>query len=69
MRRPLLYGALLVLYLLHQDLWWWDDAGLVLGLPVGLLYHILYCLAAALLMGALVKWAWPAPEEKSGGAP
>ena len=65
MGRPILYGVLLLFYLLHSDLWWWDDASLVLGVPIGLLYHIGYCLAAALLMAGLVKWAWPAHLERS----
>lgn len=51
--------ALLGLYLLHNDLWLWHDGRLVAGLPVGLLYHVLYCVVAALLMAALVRWAWP----------
>ena len=59
--RRLLYLGLLVLYLLHNDLWLWDDARLVLGLPIGLLYHIGFCLAAAVLMTLLVQFAWP-PE-------
>ena len=41
-------------YLLHNDLWLWHDARLVLGLPVGLVYHLAYCLAAAALMGLLL---------------
>ncbi|MDP6700518.1 MAG: hypothetical protein QGH25_12780 [Candidatus Latescibacteria bacterium] len=67
--RRLLYLGLFVLYLLHNDLWLWDDAGLVLGLPVGLLYHMAYCLAATGLMTLLVNYAWPseldAEEERS----
>lgn len=57
--RGLLYGALFVLYLLHNDLWFWNDARLVLGLPVGLLYHIGFCIAASFLMWGLVTNAWP----------
>lgn len=63
----ILYAALVLLYLLHNDLWLWDDGRIVAGLPVGLLYHLLYCLAAALLMGALVRWAWPAGLDDDGG--
>jgi hypothetical protein len=55
----ILYAALLALYLLHNDLWFWNDARLVMGIPVGLFYHILYCIAAAVLMVLLVKYAWP----------
>jgi len=51
----LLYCLLVLLFLLHNDFWLWETPWLVLGLPVGLLYHIGFCLAAALLMAAFVK--------------
>ncbi|MFN7918605.1 MAG: DUF3311 domain-containing protein [Bryobacteraceae bacterium] len=53
--------AIAALYVLHQDSWFWRDARpLAFGfLPIGLAYHALYTLAAALLMAALVRWAWP----------
>ena len=57
--RHLLYLSLAILYILHNDLWLWDDPSLVLGLPVGLLYHIGFCFAAAGLMILLVNHAWP----------
>jgi hypothetical protein len=57
--RWILYGLLLLLYLLHNDLWFWDDPRLVLSLPIGLLYHIGFCVAAAILMALLVTHAWP----------
>ena len=58
-RRGLLYGALALLYALHNDLWLWSDARLVFGLPIGLAYHVGYCLAASMLLAAVVRWAWP----------
>jgi hypothetical protein len=57
--RGLLYAALALLFVLHQDLWLWDDPRIVLGLPVGLTYHFVYCLVAALLLGLSVRFAWP----------
>jgi len=57
--RPLLYTVLILFFGLHNDLWLWHDARQLLGLPVGLTYHIAYCLAAALLMALLVRHAWP----------
>ncbi len=59
LKRLTLYGALILLYLLHNDLWLWHDPSLLLGLPVGLTYHVLYCLTAAVLLALLVRWAWP----------
>ena len=50
-----LYCLLVLLFLLHNDFWLWETPRLVLGVPVGLLYHIGFCLAATLLMAAFVK--------------
>jgi len=55
MRRGPLYGALLLLYLLHNDVWWWNDSKLLFGLPIGMSWHVLLCLAAALVMALLVR--------------
>jgi len=55
----ILYAGIIVLYLLHNDLWLWNDSQLVLGLPIGLLYHFGFCVAASLLMFLLVTYAWP----------
>jgi hypothetical protein len=67
--RFLLLAAVVVLYALHQDLWFWHTARpLVFGfLPIGLAYHAAYCVAAALLMWALTTFAWPAHlQDRSG---
>jgi hypothetical protein len=63
-------AAILGLYLLHQDMWFWSEARpLVFGfLPVGLAYHGAYCLAVALLMWALTRLAWPGWLEESSGS-
>ena len=53
--RWLLYCLLVLLFLLHNDFWFWGTPQLVLGVPVGLLYHIGFCLAATLLMAAFVQ--------------
>jgi hypothetical protein len=61
--RILVYAAVPILYLLHQDWWNWDSRNLVLGLPVGLAYHAAFCVAASILMFCLVRFAWPAHLE------
>ena len=63
--RSLLLAAVAVLYLAHQDFWFWRSARpLVFGfLPIGMAYHGLYCVAATLLMWALTRLAWPAHLE------
>ena len=57
--RWILYIALVALFLLHNDFWFWDNPKVVLGLPVGLLYHIGFCIAAAILMVLTISHAWP----------
>ena len=53
--------AIVSLYALHQDVWFWRTARpLVFGfLPIGLAYHGAYCVASALLMWMLTRVAWP----------
>lgn len=65
MKRGLLLLGLVVLYLLHQDVWFWDDPRRLLGLPIGLGYHVLYCLVVAGWVALLVRFAWPANENPS----
>lgn len=64
------YAALAALYVLHNDLWFWDDPGRVLGLPVGLTYHVLFSAAVVVVMWRLVQVAWPGDvlEKLAGGA-
>ena len=55
----------LVLLVLHQDFWNWDNANLVFGfMPVGLFYHACYSLVAALFWGIVMKVAWPSELEE-----
>jgi hypothetical protein len=63
MRKFPVYLAVVVLYFLHQDWWNWDRHELVLGLPIGLAYHVAFCAAASCLMFCLVRFAWPSHLE------
>lgn len=61
----LLAVVVLVAVLLHQDFWFWNDKTLVFGfIPVGLAYHVGYCILAAATMGLLVRFGWPAHLEE-----
>lgn len=56
----LVWAAFALLFVLHQDSWWWGDGTLVLGwLPIGLAWHVGFSLAAGLLWVAANRWAWP----------
>jgi len=64
--RLLLVAAVAVLYVLHQDFWFWRVARpFVFGfIPIGLFYQAVFSVAASLLMWLLVKYAWPAHLEE-----
>jgi hypothetical protein len=65
MKRWLLVLAVVVLYVLHQDIWFWRTARpLVFGfVPVGLAYHAAFSVACAIVLGLLVTYAWPSHLE------
>ena len=69
MKRALLVIIVGVLYVLHQDFWFWRAAHpLVFGfLPVGLFYHACYTVATVLVMILLVRIAWPSELEEGVG--
>ena len=65
MKSILLVVAVAALYILHQDIWFWRSSHLVFGfVPVGLFYHGVFAIAAALLMWLLVTYAWPSHLER-----
>jgi hypothetical protein len=64
-KKRIIFIVFVLLLLLHQDSWNWDNANLVLGfMPVGLFYHACYSLVAALFWGIVMKVAWPTKLEK-----
>ena len=64
MKRRLLYLILAALFVLHNDFWWWNDSTSVLGMPIGLTYHLLFCFVVAGTMWLLVQHAWPEQLEE-----
>ena len=73
---PVALAALLtgIVYLLHQDFWFWRSARpLVFGfLPIGLFYHAAYTAAISALMWFMVRRHWPShleeASERAGGS-
>ncbi len=61
--RGILYGVLVLLFVLHNDWWLWGDTRQVAGLPIGLAFHLAYTFATAAVMALLVRHAWPADLE------
>ena len=65
MKNILLVVAVVALYILHQDIWFWRSSHLVFGfIPIGLFYQGCFSIAAALLMWLLVTYAWPSHLEE-----
>ena len=64
--RRFLYFVLIGLFVVRHDLWLWSDDSLLLGLPVGLLYHALFCLVVSVVMALLVRHAWPELDVDDG---
>ncbi len=55
----------IVLAVLHQDVWNWDNADLVFGfMPIGLAYHAGYSIVAATFWAIVMKFAWPTRLEE-----
>lgn len=67
MKRLFLVLLVVVLYALHQDVWFWRTASpLLFGfLPIGITYHVGFTLAVTALMWLLVTIAWPSHLEES----
>ena len=65
MKKILLVVAVAVLYILHQDIWFWRSSHLVFGfVPIGLFYQGCFSIAACVLMWLLVTYAWPSHLEE-----
>ena len=46
---------LVALFALHQDFWLRDNPNLIAGLPIGLAYHIAYCLLVSVTLGLFLR--------------
>ena len=58
--RWLVWLLVLALFILHQDCWFWDDRTLVFGfMPIGLFYHAVFSVAAAVTWALAVNLSWP----------
>ena len=58
--KSIIAALVVVLIVLHHDVWFWDDARLVFGfLPIGLAYHAGLSVAASIVWFLAVRFAWP----------
>lgn len=65
--QKIIIGLVVLLLILHQDNWFWDDDTLLLGfLPIGLFWHACISIAATLTWALATKIAWPLDQEGKG---
>jgi len=59
MCRAVIY-LIVILAVLHQDFWWWDDATVLVGVvPIGLAWHALISVAAGAVWYLATRFCWP----------
>ncbi len=70
-----IWVMVVVLLIIHQDFWFWENKTLVFGfMPITLLYHAGISLAAGVTWFLAIKFAWPenldddAPQTEEGVA-
>ncbi len=64
--RIVIWVLVILLLILHQDNWLWDDDRLVFGfLPVGLAYHAGISVAASIVWYLATVYAWPHELEQA----
>lgn len=58
--KALVVSLIVLLAVLHHDVWWWDDRTVLFGfLPVGLAWHMGISIAAGVVGWLAVKFCWP----------
>jgi len=59
--KKIVYGLIVLLAIAHQDFWWWDTPNPLIGgvVPIGLAYHALVSVLAAVFWAMAVKYCWP----------
>ena len=56
----LIWPLVIILIVVHQDFWYWEDETLFFGfMPIGLLYHVCISIAAAVVWTLACQFAWP----------
>jgi len=64
-----IWGLVLLLIVVHQDFWFWDDATLLFGfMPIGLAYHAGISVAAAVTWYLATIYAWPVDVAEDASA-
>ena len=58
--KTLVWVLVVILLIIHQDFWFWEDSRLVFGfIPIGLFYHACISIAAGIVWYVATVVAWP----------
>ena len=58
------WGLVLILLVLHQDIWFWNNETLIFGfMPIGLFFHACISVGAALTWWLATQYCWPGDLE------
>ncbi|MEM9187438.1 MAG: DUF3311 domain-containing protein [Planctomycetota bacterium] len=67
--QKIVWALVVLLLILHQDLWFWEDDTLVFGfMPIGLFYHACISVAASVTWFLATRHCWPAGLEANAEA-
>ena len=67
--RYVIWFLVLVLAIIHQDFWNWNDRTLVLGfMPIGLFYHACISVGAGVVWFLACQFAWPEDADEDVSA-
>lgn len=67
--QKLVWALVLLLLVLHQDNWFWEDDTLVFGfMPIALFYHACISIAASVTWFLATRFAWPADDDLKPGS-
>ena len=62
--RTVIWFLVLLMLVVHQDVWLWNNDHLVFGfIPAGLAYHAGLSIAASIVWLLAVRFAWPSQLE------
>lgn len=58
--KSVVWGLIVLLILVHQDVWFWSDNSLVFGfMPITLVFHAGISIAASITWYLATKYCWP----------
>lgn len=64
--KKVVWGLVILLIILHQDFWLWNDSRLVFGfIPITLFYQCCISLGAAFVWYLATIYAWPFDSKSS----